>query len=145
MTKGGDGQLITESNGAFLVKKERGTSSKMERTAHPGSFRKSGKQRSCGIRDFEEDTEDWRWTNRRQICASERRHLENREREVEGDKVRGAKPTQGPAKWESRIHDTRYHRIYNLSSITKVFILSKLRNRSNGRVRERKQRVRVHW
>jgi hypothetical protein len=27
---------------------------------HPGSFRKSGKQRSCGIRNLEEDTEDGR-------------------------------------------------------------------------------------
>ena len=26
---------------------------------HPGSFRKSGKQRSCGIRKMEEYTEDW--------------------------------------------------------------------------------------
>src|SRR5260370_42144355 len=46
---------------------------------------------------------------------------------------------------ESRIHETYYHEIYHLSSTTKVFILSKLRNRSNGLVRERKQRGRAHW
>src|SRR5260370_12259161 len=46
---------------------------------------------------------------------------------------------------ESRIHDLRYHRIRNLSITNNVFILKKLRNRSNGRVRERKQRGRAHW
>src|SRR5260370_39785210 len=46
---------------------------------------------------------------------------------------------------ESRIHETYYHEIYHLSSTNKVFILSKLRNRSNGLVRERKQRGRAHW
>ena len=30
---------------------------------HPGCFRKSGKQRSCGIRNLEEDTEDGRRRN----------------------------------------------------------------------------------
>jgi hypothetical protein len=28
---------------------------------HPGGFRKSGKQRSCGIRNLEEDMKDGRW------------------------------------------------------------------------------------
>jgi hypothetical protein len=49
------------------------------------------------------------------------------------------------AEVESSIHDSRYHILYYLSSTNKVFILSKLANLSNGRVRERKQRGRVHW
>ena len=28
---------------------------------HPGSFRKSGKQSSCGIRNLEERTQDGKW------------------------------------------------------------------------------------
>ncbi len=45
----------------------------------------------------------------------------------------------------SKIHDSRYHVLFYLSSTNKVFILSKLARRSNGRVRERKQRGRAHW
>lgn len=43
-----------------------------------------------------------------------------------------------------RIHCSWYRLLYGLSSTNKVFILSKLRNRSNGRVRERKERGRAH-
>src|ERR1700682_4190317 len=46
---------------------------------------------------------------------------------------------------ESRIHDSGYHVLLCLSTTNKVFILSKLPRRSNGRVRERKQRGRTHW
>jgi hypothetical protein len=45
----------------------------------------------------------------------------------------------------SKIHDSRYHVLCYLSSTNKVFILSMLPRRSNGRVRERKQRGRSHW
>ena len=53
--------------------------------------------------------------------------------------------TGGAAEMGSRIHDSRYHRIFDLSSKNKVFILNKLGIVSNGRVRERKQRGRAHW
>ncbi len=46
---------------------------------------------------------------------------------------------------ESRIQDSRYHVLLYLSITNKVFISSKLPRRSNGRVRERKQKGRVHW
>jgi len=45
---------------------------------------------------------------------------------------------------ESGIYDSRYHILLCLSSTNKVFILNKLPRRSNGRVRERKQRGRAH-
>ena len=45
---------------------------------------------------------------------------------------------------ESGIYDSRYHVLLCLSSTNKVFILNKLPRRSNGRVRERKQRGRAH-
>lgn len=48
-------------------------------------------------------------------------------------------------KVKSRTHDQCYHKLYNLSAKNTVFILNKLRNRSNGLVRERKQRSRAHW
>jgi len=44
----------------------------------------------------------------------------------------------------SKIHDSRYHVLCYLSNTNKVFILSMLPRRSNGRVRERKQRGRAH-
>jgi hypothetical protein len=46
---------------------------------------------------------------------------------------------------ESRIHDSPYHVLLHLSSTNKVFILNRLPRRSNGRVRERKQKGRAHW
>src|SRR6266567_3321774 len=46
---------------------------------------------------------------------------------------------------ESRIHDSRYHRLCALSSPYIVLVLDKRRISSNGRVRERKQRGRAHW
>jgi len=66
---------------------------------HPGSFRKSGKQRGYGIRNLEEDTEDGRWTDRR----------------VEAEKEREMGAREGTQELGSRIHELKYHEIVILS------------------------------
>jgi hypothetical protein len=84
---------------------------------HPGSFRKSGKQRSCGIRNLEEDTEDGR-TARVGLT--------------------------GLAKLRSIIHDPCYHELKYRSTIILVQFLTDDPICSKDFVKRRKQMGRAH-
>jgi hypothetical protein len=86
-------------------------------STHPGSFRKSGKQRSCGIRNLEEDTEDGR---------------------------AGSAGLARLAVVSSIMHDPCYHELKYLSTTIIVQYLEKRRICSKDFVKRRKQRGRVH-
>src|SRR5712672_2767307 len=70
---------------------------------HPGSFRKSGKQRSCRIRKMEEHTEDGR--SRKQMRQGKQR------RQRKGIGKEGWRCTYGPGEAERKDHNVLYHQI----------------------------------
>ena len=71
----------------------------------PGSFRKSGKQRSCRIRNLEEDTEDGRSGKEEKTDHTGLTRL---------------------AEMRSIIHDPWYHRLYHVSNTNLVLVCSEL-------------------
>jgi hypothetical protein len=85
--------------------------------AHPGSFRQSGKQRSCGIRNLEEVMEDGRTAS---------------------------VGLTGLAELRSINHDTCYHELQYMSTTIIVQYLKKWAICSKDFVKRRKQRGRVH-
>src|SRR6266478_7007253 len=72
---------------------------------YPGSFRKSGKQRGCGIRNLEEDTEDGRSGKEEKTDHTGLTRL---------------------AEMRSIIHDPWYHRLYHVSNTNLVLVCSEL-------------------
>ncbi len=94
---------------------------------HPGSFRKSGKQRSCGIWNLEEDTED----GRQGECWKERVGELNAETQSsQGGRFRYglAVPVAQAAlgKVSSINHNPCWHKLHSLSSTFIVLVFSKL-------------------
>src|SRR5882762_3364536 len=85
---------------------------------HLGSFRKSGKQRSCGIRNLEEDTEDGRQARMLEgkCRRAYRRDTECAERNISG--------------WIARVsstsHESCYHKLHYLSNTIIVLEFSNL-------------------
>ncbi len=96
--------LVCEFMGVPFVG-ERGSSKVGIVGTHPGSFRKSGKQRSCRIRNLEEDTEDGRSGKEEKADHTGLTRL---------------------AEMRSIIHDPWYHRLYHVSNISLVLVCSEL-------------------
>ena len=108
---------------------------------HPGSFRKSGKQRSCGIRNLEEDTEDGRWN----VGTSQRRNVQTSGQGERKEEKTDSAGLTGLAEVRSRNHDSRYHRLFYLSTTILVQFQKSQGICSKDFARRRKQRGRAHW